>query len=407
MSALAPITPVAVFSQLFPSRTVFAPRSTFHLTRWALDDAFRLDTMTGITLAIMGNMSLICHQNAATPLILDFFRESGVEPASTFHTYATEEEAIELAGKYLSRGERVAYVYPPPLALEASGGLLVPVSLYNWLNDKASLGHLVDEDYLPPYQMVPTDCLSRLYDFLPGQAVFIKACHPGASGAGKDVLYCPDTASRAVALKWLDPRVDGLSGVRVEQAVEIGSCWCLSLAILESAVRYLGAATQLFSEPARQCGSRIDPDDLPPDSVVAIALAIAERTRGMGYRGIAAFDIGITSAGQPFVFDLNFRIAASTSQVLLHQEAVGRVNARISQSWNRMVKAALAPALERISSFSRCGNFVPIRLYEATPATRGRSVITGMVVAATRAEVESIIAEIQAVLENLLEDSHT
>lgn len=403
MSAISPVMPVAVFSQLFPSRTVFAPRSTFYHVRWVYDDAFRLDTLTGTTLAIMGDMPLICHQNAATPLIMDFFRKAGMEPASNIVTYETEEEAVTLAREYISRGEKLVYAYPPQAALAASDGLLIPLSLYNWLNDKANLAHLVDGDYLPRYQIVPTDRLSQLHDLLTGQPVFIKACHPGASGSGKDVLYCPDAASRTAALEWLACRIDGLSGVRIEEAVEIDSCWCLNLAILESDIRYLGAATQLFSEPAKQCGSRIDPDDLPPDSVVAIALAIAEHARSMGYRGIAGFDIGVTSAGQPFVFDLNFRVAGSTPQVLLHEAAVRRVGARISQSWNKMVKGELATALERISNFSRCGKFVPTRLYEATPATGGRSLVTGMVVAPTLTEVESIIADMQAALKDLLE----
>jgi hypothetical protein len=242
----------------------------------------------------------------------------------------------------------------------------------------------------------------QLHDFLPRQKVFIKACYPGASGAGKDVIFCPDAESRAAALEWFVSRMNGLSGIRIEAAVEVGGCWCLNLAVLESTVRYLGAATQLFSEPAKQCGSRIDPDDLPPDPVVAIALAIAERARSMGYRGIAGFDIGVTSVGQPFVFDLNFRIASSTPQVLLHEAAVGRVNARISQSLNNMVKGELAPALKRLIGFSRCGKFLPTRLYEATPTTGGRSIITGMVVASTVDEVESIIAGIQAALRDLL-----
>ncbi len=403
MSALLQVTPVAVFSQLFPAHTVFVPRSAFSFIKWVFDDAWHLDTLTGVTIAIMGDMPLICHQNAATPLIIDFFRKAGLEPALALSTYETEEEAIALAREYLGRGEKIAYVYPPPPSLAASGGLLFPLSLYNWLNDKANLTYLVGENYLPRCQIVSADCLSQAHDFLPGQAVFMKACHPGASGSGKDVLYCPDTASRAVALKWLASRLDGLSGIRIEEAVETGSCWCLSLAILESHVRYLGAATQLFTEPAKQYGSKIDPDDLPPDSVVAIALAIAERARVMGYRGIAGFDIGVTSAGQPFVFDLNFRIAGSTPQVLLHEASVGRVNARVSQSWNKMVRGGLAPALERICDFSRCGKFVPIRLYEATPATGGRSLITGMVVAPTLGEVESIITDIEAALKDLLE----
>jgi hypothetical protein len=402
VSALLPAVPSAVFSELFPPHTVFAPRSTFQNIRWIFDDAVRLDPLTGLTMSIMGDMPLICHQNAATPLILDFFRQAGLEPASNIATYETEDEAIAIAREHIHRNQRIAYIYPPPSDLGESKGLLIPLPLYNWLNDKGNLEHLVETEYLPHYQIVPANCLMRLHDFLPRQEVFIKACYPGACGAGKDVLFCPDAEGRAAALQWFVSRMNGLSGIRIEAAVEVGSCWCLNLAILESSVRYLGAATQLFSEPAKQCGSRIDLGDLPPDPVVAIALVIADRARGMGYRGIAGFDIGVTSAGQPFVFDLNFRMASSTPQVLLHEAAVGRVNARISQSCDHMVNGELAPALNRLMDFARCGKFLPTRIYEATPATGGRSIITGIAVAATVDEVESIIAGIQAALRDFL-----
>jgi biotin carboxylase len=134
---------------------------------------------------------------------------------------------------------------------------------------------------------------------------------------------------------------------------------------------------------------------------VAIALAIAERSRSVGYRGVAGFDIGVTSDGRPFVFDLNFRIVSSTPQVLLHEGAVSRVNARISQSWGIMLKGALEPALSRMSDFSRSGEFIPTRLYEATADTGGMSLITGMVVAPTLNEVESIIVNIESALKEI------
>jgi hypothetical protein len=401
MNILMPVKPSATFSELYPPQTVYAPRSTRELMRWVLDDAFRLDTITGVTLTIMGDMPLICHQSTATPLILDFFRKAGIEPTTNLTTFETEEEAIAVAREYIGRGKKLAYTFPPPLDLHAPGSLLVTLSLYNWLNDKANLAQLVDNDYLPRYQIVQTDCLSRLYDFLPGRDVFIKACYPGVTGGGKDVRYCPDQTSRRATLDWLDACKDGLSGVRIEEALDIKDCWCLSLSILEFGTRYLGAATQLFTEPAKQSGSRIDPDHLPPDSVVVIAKAIAERTRIMGYRGLAGFDMGTTLSGQVFVFDLNFRLASSTPQILLHEAAISRVDARISQSWNNQFTGRLSPVLERIAEFSQSGKFVPVRLYEATQISGGQSVITGIVVGKTLTDIEKISAGMHAALSNL------
>lgn len=398
MNILRPIKPLASFSELYPPRTVYTPRSTWELANRVLDKTFQLDSITGVTVAIMGDMPLVCHQNTATPLILDFFREAGLEPASCLRTFQTEEEAVAVARQYAGIGKKLVYTYPPPPDLQTPGSLLVPISLYGRLNDKFNLVELVDEEHQPRHQLIGTDALKSLYEFLPDCEIYVKACHQKANGAGEDVRYCADQASRKAALDWLDTRKDELSGVRMEEAVNVDECWCLSFAISISGVRYLGAATQIFSAPARQSGSRIDPDHLPPDSVVAIAKTIAERARVTGYQGIAGFDIGTTSFGQAFVFDLNFRLVSSTPQILLHEAAAGRIGARISQTWSQQFKGELAPALECIRRFSQSGTFVPLRLYDATEISGGQSVITGMVVGKTIPDVEFVSAAMQAAI---------
>lgn len=393
VNILRPIKPLAYFSDLFPPQTVYAPRSTWELARTVLDEAFQLDSITGYTVAIMGDMPLVCHQNTASPLILDFFRVAGMEPASCLHTFETEEEAVGIAQHYTEDGKKLVYTYPPPPDLQTPGSLLVPLSLYGRLNDKFNLVELVDEDHQPRHHLIQTHCLNSLYDFLPGCEIYVKACHQKANGFGEDVRYCPDKTSRKAVLDWLDSRKDELSGVRMEEAVNVDECWCLSLAVMESGIRYLGAASQIFSAPARQSGSRIDPDHLPPESVIEIAKTIAQRARNMGYQGIAGFDVGMTSSGRVFVFDLNFRLVSSTPMILLHAAATNRIGARISQTWSQQCKGELAPVLERIREFAQSGTFVPLRLYEATEISGGQSVITGMVVGKTLADIETIRAD--------------
>lgn len=404
MTPLPTAQPSATFSELFPLNTVFAPRSNWHMMRWVYDEPFRADSITGTTLAIMGKMPLICHKNSATSEIIDFFTSAGLEPASNLQTYETEEEAVSLAKKYIGQGSKIAYVYPPPASLDNADAFVVPLSLYSWLNDKANLEYLVDRYYLPQYRIISAESLHQLHDFLPGKRVFIKVCYPGASGAGKDVYYCPDQASRSTAIEWLTSRTEGLSGIRIEEEVDIDSCWCLNFSILETSVEYLGAATQLFSAPSKQVGNRIDPDDLPPDSIISIAERIAEYARNRGYRGIAGFDIGAAQTGQAYVFDLNFRIVACTPQVLLHEGVTRRANARISQSWTVTLKGRLTPALKIISTFSKDGTLVPVRLFEATPETGNRSFLSGIISGQTVAEIESIKIGMQSALGNLLQD---
>lgn len=395
---MTPLPPFATFDALYPPDTVFAPRTTLDRIRWVYEEAYRPDTATGYTMALMGEMPLICHRAAATPVALDFFRACGVRIPAHLDTYDTEGEFVARARTRLQRGQRLAYVYPPPAALEQEAGLLLPLPLYNWLNDKANLAALVAPEFRPEHQFFPLAGLSGLLTALPGRPVYIKACHPGASGAGSDVRYCPDAASRQAALAWLGARADGLSGVLVEEAVAVGTCWCMNLAVLDAEVRYLGAASQLFSAPASQSGSRIDPDDLPPDRLVAATLAIGERARGLGFRGVAGFDIGMAPDGRPCVFDLNFRIAASTPLVMLHEPATRRVGARVSQSWHAMVGGPLEPALDALAGHAESGRFVPFRLHEASALTGDRCLVTGMVVADSAAAVERLATDLQLAL---------
>ena len=402
MSSLKPVRPSTNFSELYPPQTVFAPRSTWDVLQMIQNQPFQVDSMTGVTVAVMGDMPLVCHQNTVTPLILDFFREAGLEPPARIDTYETEEEAVTIARKHCESGKKLAYVYQPPPSLRDNGSLLVPVSLYTYLNDKFNLARLVESEYQPRHQLLSADRLDELFDFLPGREIFIKACRDGGNGAGRDVYYCPDAACRKDTAELLHLQKEVLTGVRLEEAADVDDCWCLSFAAGKSGIRYLGAATQLFDRPAKQTGSRIDPESLPPDFIVAIAAQIARRGNRMGYQGIAGFDIGLSPSGQAFVFDLNFRLCASTPQVLLHEAAAARAGARISQSWSRICKVALAPVLERIRRYSQESVFVPIRLYEATVASGGQSVITGMVLGETLADIENIKAGMDAAIDDAM-----
>ena len=386
-----------------PERTLIVPLTTMDATHRIFEGAFRLDTVTGNSLAIAGKMPLICSRNVAASEILDFFRLSGLEPAGNLYTYKDQEEAIEYAKQFIAKGWKVLYTYPPPPALGSGDGLVVPLPLYFYLNDKASIDDLVDGEDLPPHVFAGPDDLETVKGIFSERAVFIKACSNEATGGGADVLYCPDVDARTCFPEWLSARSNGLSGVRVELALDIDTSWCINVAIREERSIYLGAAIQLFEGPARQKGSRIDPDKVPSEEAVRIALGIAERGRSLGFRGIAGFDIGEDRSGKPFAFDLNFRFVSSTGQVLLHEWAVGRVKARVSESWSHFVACPLSPALDRIRKFAEKGLFVPSRLYEGTPLSGGRSLITGFVVADSPREIAIIGQKMKNALGEMLE----
>lgn len=403
MDAMSQFSITPSLEQFFPERTFIAQRSSMKMVRRIFEDNFRLDTVTGSTLALAGKMPLICSRNVATPLVLDFFHNAGLETASNLLTYENQEEAVFLAGQFIRRGWNLAYTYPPPDELGTEEGLLVPVSLYSCLNDKESLDWLAGDENLPPHILLRSDSFPLVSDFFPDSKVFLKACSREVSGGGVDIHYCPDIETRTAFPEWLSSRSNGVSGVRVELALDIKNSWCINVAICEKESLYLGAAIQLFSQPAKQEGSRIDPDNAPSTETVKIALDIAERARKLGYRGLAGFDIGQDNSGRSFVFDLNFRFVSSTGLVLLHDWASERVKARVSESWDNFVLCPLAQALDRIREFAEKGFFVPTRLYEGTDLSDGKSLITGFVVADSVREIANIDQKMKNSLGDMLE----
>jgi hypothetical protein len=394
MRRLPQLEPRMHLSDLFPQGTVFAPRSSAEQTKWVYSATMSLDTATGNTITVMGRMPLICHRAVATPQIQEFLGLAGHTLPSDMDVYDSEEESVALALERARTGERLAYIYPPPSELQTLPCFLVPVPEYNFLNDKSHMPLFVDPRFLPSRQLFPPDALDELAASIPIWPVFVKVAFPGASGLGSDVRFCPNAQSWSDALEWLRDRCAGISAVIVEEAVDILTCWCLNVGVLETGCRYLGAAIQLFDAPARQWGSRIDPDDQPPAQAVELALTIAEKARSRGYLGVCGFDIGVSPKGEVFVFDLNFRLNGSTTQLLLHDAATARAGARVSQSWQRVIPGPLEPLLERLTPFADAGRFVPTRFYAATEVSDGKSMLTGFVVADTVEEADSLCARL-------------
>lgn len=399
------MVPTISLETLFPEKSFLASRTTMDVLGRVHADHFRLDTVTGNTLTLCGGMPVICSSRVASPLILDFFAMAGLETGSRLLTYENLEEAMALAKDLIKEGWRLVYTYPPPEGLRESDGLVVPVHLYSWLNDKENIDCLVDQRYLPPHVFVSVGDVEHIQTAFPGKPVFVKGCMDRVTGGGRDVFFCGEPGKGDAVLDWMKNRPEGFSRLRVEEAMEIETSWCINLAIGEKESRYLGAAVQLFSQPAKQQGNRIGPDAPLPDLARSIALSVAEKARALGYRGIAGFDAGITSDGRPFFFDLNFRFVASTPLVSLYRLAEKRFGPCVAETWDKSVKGPLGPALNCLASFVKKGDFLPYRLYEGTALSEWKSIVTGVILGGSLSEVEEKKSAIEAGLCDLIEEA--
>jgi hypothetical protein len=349
----------------------------------------------------MGDMPLICHSALAIPAALEFIKVAGLVPPTHLLTYNTPEEAAALSRKRINLGEKLAYVYPPLNENEFQNNLLVSSSLYGYLNDKAHIPELVESKYIPKRNFLSADKLIQAKDYLPDVPVYIKASVEAASGAGYDVRFCSDKKSRELATSWFSKKSSDLKGIVIEEAIDVKTCWCMGVAIKDEGCDYLGASIQIFDEPAKQSGNRVDNDNMPPIDAVNLTKGIAERAHAVGYRGVAGFDIGIDDNGGLFVFDLNFRLNACTSQLLIHGSASKRIGASISQTWAAQSDRNLQDSLECLLPYVEKGLFVPTRLFdrdtylETMPGTKAVSLLNGLIFADTIEEVDKLANTLQ------------
>lgn len=372
------LLPTAPASALYPADGAWMARTDLHTTRLLGYTPLNLDAVTGLLIGVFGCQPSLRHVSTVTPEILDFMSTAGLVIEEDVRVYRTQDEAFAAARGILDDGFRFIAPYPVPSGLYPEGSEVVPAPLYYRLNAKVNMPDLVDAAYLAPRQAV-ADAANLL------APVYLKAGGGIATGWGYAVRYCETPGEIEDAVAWFDAQGAGKDLI-AEDAMDVSTCWCAHIGCSDDETRYLGAAEQTFSAPAQQLGSVIDPDRALPEVGQKVAVAAGERARRMGYRGIAALDIGLTRDGRCIAFDPNFRINASTTQILLHGAAVNNGPLRVSQSIAGASALPISEIIARLDQSKSEGWFVPTRLLDASllPAAEGKSLWTGFVLGVDR-----------------------
>lgn len=381
--------------RLWPADAAWATRPDISLLDLLGFQPVLADMLTGMMTGCMGTRPAVRHASVATEGIRALFRRAGYDLSERTLVYQTEAEAQQIAQDLVRDGYRIAAAYPFPPGQFADSGLVVPPALWAQLNRKDRLADLVPSAHLPRRQILSIDAAQDLSFAGP---VFVKHAGPEPTGWGFAVRACRTAAEMRGALAELQ-RV-GVRTVVVEAAEDILRCWCVCIVISEEAVEVPGAALQTFSEAGRQSGSLIDPEQAPPDTVLAVAAQAGRVAQRMGYRGPAGMDIGLARDGRVIAFDPNFRLNSSSAQVLLHQGAVGRAGSAVSLSVNLAVPLPMAEALVRLEGPVSDGSFIPTRLGDAAllPVAEGLSRITGFVLGETVERAEAASASLSGLL---------
>jgi hypothetical protein len=395
MTPLPRLEPAVGADQLYPTYAAFMARSDLHQTRLLGYQPLNLDAVTTCLLGLLGTLATVRHRSGATEEILTFLADAGLQIEEEMYLYETAAEAEAIADDLIVRGKRLFWPYPLREGRFTKEAHLVPPVLWALLNSKENLCNLVPAKSLASSRLIP---LAELGPDLPERPAYLKAAGHAATGWGYSVRYaCNDEELMAARA---DFTAQGVDRILVEEAVDVTVCWCANLNVLDTAVTYLGAAEQIFSAPAQQSGSVIDPEMELPAAGIALAMEVAEVARREGFRGVCGLDIGQARDGRLIVFDPNFRFNASTAQVLLHPAAVARSGLGVSTSFSGQSTRPMADVIAQIAGPVADGWFVPTRLLDQALllSAGGTSLCTGFVMGRTRAETQIRATALEALL---------
>jgi hypothetical protein len=312
-SASATLTPLVRIADVVGADKIYNPRQPYETTGISPDDDAACDSLTGAQyLVAAGPLRVVCHRDAASPAALELLAIAGhtVEAEPLVYACRDEYEALlEAAGD----GE-VVYQHAQPESGAHPETYAVERDVLLRVTNKGRLHELVAAEHLPARRVIPTGGL--VGSVPPGELpVVVKAACDESLGGGDGVRICRSEADVAAAARDFRAAPE----VVVEELVDVISNWCVNFAIVpEEPVRYLGASEQIVSSAGAYEGSRIG--RVPPGDVVAVGRSIAIAVREEGYRGIAGFDVVETADRRTVALDLNCRLNACTTALLLRHD---------------------------------------------------------------------------------------
>jgi hypothetical protein len=272
-------------------------------------DPHLCDSYTGPIMAIADQTPVICSAGVASPCGLDLLAAAGVPVSREIRAYRTQEDFQRLVGDVIGNGERLLCQHVHDEDDVPAEACLVAPAVLRYLNNKANLPAIVGADGAPRRSSISPDDVATLGVDEPW---VLKVCSEDSSGGGYGV-YVHQAGSPIAWPTFVRPGADLI----VEEYLELVENWCVHFCVgAIGAPRLLGATEQLISATGAYGGSRVGGTVLPP-AAAELCQSVAERARGLGFIGYCGIDTGLTSSGELKVFDLNFRINASTPALLV------------------------------------------------------------------------------------------
>jgi hypothetical protein len=272
-------------------------------------DPHLCDAFTGPIMAIAAETPVICSAGVASPCGLDLLAAAGVPMSREIRTYRTVQEFHSLVGGVVASGERLLCQHVHGEDEVPAEACMVAPALLRYLNNKANLPAIVGPEGSPRRTSIdPEDVAGLAVD----ASWVLKVCSDDSSGGGYGV-YVHQAGSAIAQPPFVQPGAELI----VEEHLDLVENWCVHFCVEAiGAPRLLGATEQLISATGAYGGSRVGGTVLPP-AAAALCQAVVERARKLGFIGYCGIDTALTSSGEVKVFDLNFRINASTPPLLV------------------------------------------------------------------------------------------
>jgi hypothetical protein len=348
--------------EIFGPSHLYHGRAPYDGSQW-LPPPFMLEMMSGMQLVVAGDLPVLCHRAVTDHEGLAVLRDLDFGLPQELHTYADQQE-LRSQLRRLTGHKRVVYQHVHPAEeLETGVCWFEPMHL-SWLNNKAHLLDLVEARHCPRRQVMATTLLRKQFKSLP---FVVKAATDLSTGGCVDVRLCRSRAELDEAQRFFS----SCDYVVIEEFLNFRKVLNIEYVIdYSGSINYLGASEQLMTSDLKPAGNWIHRDIIPPAEMRSIIRQVVQKAVDKGYYGVIGVDIGLLARGRALVLDLNFRINASTTPLML-QHRLSEFGSHgalylcwtYAGSYRELVRAA-SEALE-------AGLFLPTCFYNPTLAGYG------------------------------------
>jgi hypothetical protein len=300
------------------------------------------DVLSARPIAIAAETPVICSAGGTDPTLLAVLRDGGLPVGTDLREFRSEAEFPVRVREAIGDGLRISMEYPQPTALCPDDDAVKTARLVGYLNNKASIGLLVDPRFQARRSVVSRGQLAGAAPA--ARSWVLKAATDEAHGGNLDVYL--HQAGEPVTL----PAFTNLLGEFViEEYLRIRRNWGIQLYVgADALARLLAITEQRVDAAGIYVGGIFGLVNPPPPELLAECVAIAQRAADIGYRGLCSLDCAETQDGQLVMLDLNFRITSGSIPLLALQSVRPDALDRPAESTKLTVAAPIATLLAEL-----------------------------------------------------------